>query len=107
LMLGGITGHRDFGRETGVLVRPADATKVADAVVRVFIDHGDRTDRNKARLKYVIDRLGMDKVLALVEEKFGRKLDRVAGDALAPRPAFDRAGHIGIHAQKQPDLNWI
>ena len=27
LMLGGITGHRDFARETGVVVRPADATQ--------------------------------------------------------------------------------
>src|SRR5215813_11798469 len=68
LMLGGITGHRDFARHTGVAVKPADATKVADAVVRVFIEHGNRTDRTKARLKYVIDRLGMDKVLELTEE---------------------------------------
>jgi ferredoxin-nitrite reductase len=107
LMIGGITGHRDFARATGVVVAPRDATKVADAIVRVFIDHGDRTDRNKARLKYVIDRMGIEKVLELVEDKLGRKLDRVAGDALAPRPGFDRAAHIGVHAQKQPDLNWI
>jgi ferredoxin-nitrite reductase len=107
LTLGGITGHGDFGRETGVVVRPSEATKVADAVVRVFIEHGDRTNRAKARLKYVIDCLGMDKVLALVEDKLGRKLDRVAGDALEPRPPIDRAGHIGVHAQKQPDLNWL
>ena len=107
LMVGGITGHRDFAHETGVVVRPADASKVADAIVRVYIDHGDRTDRNKARLKYVIDRMGMDKVMALVEEKLGRKLDRVAPQALAPRPPFDRAAHIGVHPQKQPQLNWI
>jgi ferredoxin-nitrite reductase len=107
LMIGGITGHKDFAHATGVVVKPVDATKVADAVVRVFIDHGDRTDRTKARLKYVIDRMGMEKVLALVEEKLGRKLDRVAGDAWLPRPAFDRRAHIGVHAQKQPGLNWI
>ena len=107
LMIGGITGHRDFARETGVVVKPADATKVADAIVRVFIDHGDRTDRTKARLKYVIDRFGLDKVLGLVEEKLGRKLDRVAGDAFAPRPPFDRTAHIGVHPQKQPHLNWV
>jgi ferredoxin-nitrite reductase len=107
LLLGGITGHKDFARGTGVVVNPADATKVADAVVRVFIDHGDRTDRTKARLKYVIDRLGLDKVLSLVEDKLGRKLDRVGSDALAPRAPFDRAAHIGAHAQKQPELNWI
>ena len=107
LMLGGITGHKDFARETGVVVRPDDATKVADAIVRVYIDHGDRTDRNKARLKYVIDRMGMAKVVAMVEEKLGRTLDRVPAEALLPRPAFDRAAHIGVHAQKQRGLNWI
>src|SRR3954463_653180 len=107
LMIGGIPGHKDFARETGVVVKPADATKVADAIVRVFIDHGDRTDRNKARLKYVLDRLGLEKVLALTEEKLGRKLERVASAALAPRPPFDRAAHIGVHPQKQPDRNWV
>jgi ferredoxin-nitrite reductase len=107
LLLGGITGHKDFARATGVVVKPADATKVADAVVRVFIDQGDRTDRTKARLKYVIDRLGLDKVLSLVEDKLGRKLDRVGGDALAPRAPFDRAAHIGVRAQRQPGRNWI
>jgi ferredoxin-nitrite reductase len=107
LLLGGITGHKDFARETGVVVRPADATEAADAVVHVYIDHGDRTDRTKARLKYVIDRMGMEKVVALVEEKLGRKLDRVPAEALLPRPPFDRAAHIGVHAQKQPGLNWI
>jgi ferredoxin-nitrite reductase len=107
LMLGGITGHKDFARETGVIVRPADATKVSDAVIRVFIEQGDRTNRNKARLKYVIDRLGMDQVLALTEDKLGHKLDRVPPQALAPRPQVDRLAHIGVHAQKQEGLNWI
>src|SRR5215469_5518213 len=107
LLLGGITGHHDFGRETGVVVKPEEATQVADAVVRVFIDHGDRTNRLKARLKYVLDRLGMERFLALVEEKLGRKLARVPAEAIEPRPPFDRAAHIGVHAQKQEGLNWI
>jgi ferredoxin-nitrite reductase len=107
LMLGGITGHRDFARETGVIVKPAEATQVADAVVRVFIDHGNRTDRTKARLKYVLDALGMEKFLALTEEKLGRKLVRVPAGALKARPAYDRSAHIGVHAQKQAGLNWI
>lgn len=107
LLLGGITGHRDFARSTGVVVKPLDATKIADAVVRAYIDHGNRTDRTKARLKYVLDQMGMEKFIALVEEKLGVKLVRVAAEAIAPRPAFDRAAHIGVHRQKQPGLNWI
>jgi ferredoxin-nitrite reductase len=107
LALGGITGHRDFARDTGVVVKPADASKVADAIVRVFIEHGDRTNRNKARLKYVLDRFGFEKYLGLVEEMLGAKLTRVAPEAVAARPAFDRSAHIGVHAQKQAGLNWV
>jgi ferredoxin-nitrite reductase len=107
LLLGGITGHRDFGRETGVLVKPSEATKVADAVVRVFIDHGDRTNRSRARLKYVLERFGMPNFLTLVEERLGRPLTRMQAQALEPRPSFNRNAHIGIHPQKQEGLNWI
>jgi len=76
-------------------------------VVRVFIDHGNRTDRTKARLKYVLDGMGIEKFLTLVEEKLGRTLARIAPAALKPRPPQDRTAHIGVHAQKQAGLNWI
>jgi ferredoxin-nitrite reductase len=107
LLLGGITGHQDFARETGIVVKPAEATRVADAVVRVFIDNGDRTNRAKARLKYVLDAWGIDKFLAAMEEKLGGKLIRAPAEAMTPRPAFDRAAHVGAHPQKQPGRNWV
>ncbi len=107
LGVGGITGHRDFARETGIIVKPEEATKVADAIVRVFIETGDRTNRLKARLKYVLDSMGVDKFMIAVEDKLGRKLVRAPADAIAPRPAFDRMAHIGIHPQKQAGLNWL
>jgi ferredoxin-nitrite reductase len=107
LGVGGITGHRDFAKETGIIVKPEDATKVADAIVRVFIELGDRTNRLKARLKYVLDRLGVDKFMETVEARLGRKLTRVPADAIAPRPEVDRKAHIGAHRQTQDGLNWI
>jgi ferredoxin-nitrite reductase len=107
LTLGGITGHKDFARDTGVIVKPANATAISDAIVRVFIEHGSRTDRNKARLKYVLDAWGFDKFLNAVEEKLGRPLTRVPADALEPRPLFDRLAHIGVHPQKQDGLFWV
>ncbi|WP_375412624.1 NirA family protein [uncultured Bradyrhizobium sp.] len=107
LGIGGITGHKDFAKQTGIVVKPADATKVADAIVRVFIDLGDRTNRLKARLKYVIDGMGMEKFLLLVEEKMAQPFTRVPPEALEPRPAFNRTAHIGVHRQKQDGFNWI
>ena len=107
LMLGGISGHKDLARDTGVVLKPADATKVADAIVRVYIDNGDRTNRTKARLKYVLDAWGFDKFLVAVEEKLGHKLSRVDGAHVSPRPTQHRQAHIGVHPQKQAGLNYI
>ena len=107
LCLGGITGHHDFARDTGVLVEPQDACLVADAVVRVFVDHGDRTDRTKARLKYVLDAMGVEKFWLWSRRNSAasstapcRARSRRVRRSTAPR-------HIGVHPQKQAGLNWI
>lgn len=107
LVLGGISGHKDLARDTGVILPVADATPVADAIIRVFIEHGDRTNRNKARLKYVLDAWGFEKFLIAVEDKLGRKLQRIDAAHIKVRPATDRLAHLGVHLQKQCGLNWI
>jgi ferredoxin-nitrite reductase len=99
--VGGITGHRDFARDLGVAIAAEDCVPVAIALVRVFIEHGDRTDRTKARMKYVLDRLGLEQYLAEAERELGRTLPRVpAADCV--RPPVDRLGHVGFHPQSQP-----
>ncbi len=107
LGLGGITGHRDFARPTGVYVRPVDATRVADAIVRVYIENGDRTDRKKARLKYVLDAWGFEKFLAAVETKLGSALVRLDDAKVNAPNRQDRKAHVGVHPQKQKDLCWV
>src|SRR4051812_14960302 len=39
LHLGGITGHKDFARDTGLLLTPDQAVPLSIAMMRVFIDH--------------------------------------------------------------------
>ncbi len=107
LGLGGITGHKDFARPTGVYVKPSDATRVADAIIRVYIDHGDRTDRKKSRLKYVLDAWGFEKFLAEVETRLAMPLLRLADDQVAPANLQDRLAHVGVHAQKQAGKVWM
>ena len=107
LGLGGITGHRDLARGTGVIVRPEDATSVSNAILRVFIQHGNRTDRTKARLKYLLDSWGIPKFLTEVETELGRPLLHVDPAAVQPRPAQDRLGQVGVHGQKQDGLSYV
>jgi ferredoxin-nitrite reductase len=38
-------------------------------MLRVFVENGDRTNRKKARLKYLIDKWGMPKFVEETEKK--------------------------------------
>ncbi|MEM8670499.1 MAG: NirA family protein [Planctomycetota bacterium] len=107
LTLGGITGHKDFARPTGVLLRPAECVEVAGAIVRVFVKHGDRTDRKKARLKYVLDAWGFDKFISAVEEELGRSLHRVDEPRLKKSTAENRQAHVGWHSQTQVGKQYV
>src|SRR5918992_562846 len=107
LQLGGITGHSDFGRDTGVLLKPEQCIPVAAAVVRGFIEQGDRTDRTKARLKYVLDRWGLEKYLQETEKHLPFKLIRFPIEDCEPRQPVNKHGHIGFHPQKQKGLVYV
>jgi ferredoxin-nitrite reductase len=72
LTLGGITGHKDFARDTGFMVRPEHCTVVSHAIVNAFSELGDRSDRKKARLKYVLDKMGFDGFLNEVEKHLAK-----------------------------------
>ncbi len=107
VLLCGITGHRQFATDCGLLLHPDQTVAVAAAMIRVFTQHGDRTGRKKARLKYLIDRWGVDKFLSETEKLLAFPLIRVDASECEPRRPIDRAGHIGIHAQSQPGLHYI
>jgi ferredoxin-nitrite reductase len=107
VLLCGITGHRQFASDCGILLRPDQTVAVAAAMIRVFTPHGDRTDRQKARLKYLIDKWGIEKFLSDTEKLLAFPLIRVPASECKPRRPIDRTAHIGIHAQSQPGMHYI
>ncbi len=107
VLLGGITGHLRFANDCGLLIAPQECVAVAAAMLRVFAEHGDRTDRKKARLCYLLHRLGTEKFLELVQAKLTFNLRFLALEQCSPRPPVDKHGHIGIHRQAQAGLSSI
>ncbi len=75
-------------------VAPDQVIAVSEAIVKVQRDHGNRVDRKRARMKYLIHDIGLPAFKAKVEEYFGGPL---------PEPhASDVTGvedHIGWHEQ--------
>jgi ferredoxin-nitrite reductase len=107
VQLGGITGHGDFARDTGLLLRPNEAVAAAVAMIRVFQENGDRTNRKKARLKYLLEKWGVEKFL----EESGRKLSfplvrwpLAGGEARRP---VEKHGWLGVRRQAQRGLNSV
>ncbi len=75
-------------------------TAVITAIVTVQRDHGNRSDRSHARLKYLIDDWGLERFRAEVEERLGRRLDPPV------TPAWTSGDdHLGWH--RAADGSWF
>ena len=100
MQLCGITGHKQFASDCGVLLTPDETVAVAAALIRVFIENGDRTNRKKARLKYLVDDWGIPKTLEETGKKLAFPLRHFPLDACEPSLPKSKHGHLGIHSQK-------
>lgn len=109
IALGGATGHKTFASDLGVLVKPDELNKVIVALVRVFIENGNRTDRKKARLKHLLEKWTLTQYLDETEKLLGYQLPRVPTDATAMEyPGQDLPhSHVGVYPQKQAGLQYI
>ena len=105
--LAGITGHQQFAKDSGILIKPNECVAVAAAILRVFVENGDRTNRKRARLKYLIDKWGIPKFIEEVEKKLTFPLVRFPLDQCIQRVAPLSHGHIGAFQQSQSGLNYI
>jgi ferredoxin-nitrite reductase len=107
VQLAGITGHSQFAGDAGIVVKPEESVAVAAAIIRVFAENGDRTNRKKARLKYLIDKWGIPKFVDEMEKKLAFPLQRLPLGDCAPSHPPVLHGHLGVYKQKQKGLNYV
>ncbi|HWA86392.1 MAG TPA: NirA family protein [Opitutus sp.] len=107
VQLGGITGHGDFGRDAGLLLKPSEVVATAAAMIRVFNENGDRTNRKKARLKYLLEKWTVEKFLEATQRKLAFPLGRAPLAACEPRRPLLKHGWLGVYRQAQRGLNSI
>ncbi|PSC71680.1 ferredoxin-nitrite reductase [Micractinium conductrix] len=74
------------------------------ALLEVFRDHGARDDRQKARLMWLVEAMGVDPFRAAIEQRMGQTLRREVH--LAYDDEWVRRDVLGVHAQKQEGLFW-
>ena len=70
LLVGGGLGAQPFlAKVASEFIIAEDIFAYSIAVLRVFDRYGERQKRNKARLKYLIDKIGIEEFLSLVNEE--------------------------------------
>jgi sulfite reductase (ferredoxin) len=107
LLVGGGLGRsyaheNTFARlaEPMTFVTNDEVEEVIAAIIATYRDLGDRTDRKRARMKYVVADLGIDAFRSHVEDRLGRTLRA----PLALPTDFDADDHLGW--RPLPDGTW-
>jgi sulfite reductase (ferredoxin) len=80
-------------------VGPDQLLAIVHAVIGLHRDYGDRTDRKRARLKYVVDDLGLERVREILSATLGSPL-------AAPRPMAPFAVPELLGWHEQGDGRW-
>jgi sulfite reductase (ferredoxin) len=80
-------------------VEPEHLEELVIAMVTIHRDHGNRSNRKFARLKYILEEWGVGRFKAELESRVGRKL-------APPEPLHWNSGrdHFGWHAQGAEEL---
>jgi sulfite reductase (ferredoxin) len=77
-----------------------DVIQVAEAVVRLFRDHGNRADRKRARIKYLVHDWGVDKFRTVLADYVGAALP-------PPRPVHVRGFETHLGWTSQGNGRWF
>jgi ferredoxin-nitrite reductase len=112
LLLGGATSHGRFARDAGVVVAPEHCLEVLEQVLGLYVEHGDRTNRRRARLLYLLETWGLERFLNQLRQRLEQRVPGVLltslpldGCELAPPP--DPSAHLGFHNQKPRGKSYV
>jgi ferredoxin-nitrite reductase len=115
LLLGGATSHGRYGRDAGVLVAPAQCLDVLEQVLHIYIEHGDRTNRRRARLLYLVESWGMPRFVAELQLRL-TQLWAGRNESALPTLTLERCelpappdpfAHVGFHNQKPRGKSYV
>jgi sulfite reductase beta subunit-like hemoprotein len=101
---GGLGASARMGRRLDVFALPEEAAEVCRAITEIFRDEGKRTKRTRARIKFLVDEWGVERIRDEVERRLGRTFPTSVEPADPVDPHRD---HLGIHPQVQPGRYYL
>jgi sulfite reductase (ferredoxin) len=95
--------HPALGQPLG-MVAEAAVLPVVQAIVEVQRDHGNRENRKQARLKYLVERWGIERFRDAVRERLEHQGDSIQIEFPRALPHYRVETHLGLHPQRTAGL---
>jgi len=95
-----------LARDIDVWVPPEQVPDVAGGMSALFRDNGDREDRFNARIKFLMDEWGPEKMRSVLQEEYVDFELETAGEDMRDQYSYNTGSqdghndHVGIHEQK-------
>lgn len=109
LLVGGFISPKRWGEALPLdaWVPGDDIIPVCKAVLEAFRDLGTRGNRQKTRMMWLIDELGMEAFRSEIEKRMPNGvLERAAPEDLIDKK-WERRDYLGVHPQKQEGLSFV
>ncbi|WP_097008488.1 nitrite/sulfite reductase [Natronoarchaeum philippinense] len=94
-----------LARDIDVFVTPEQASAVAGGMSALFRDYGDRENRYNARIKFLVDEWGTEKMRDVLQEEYVDFELHTAGEDYREEYSYNagvdhgHADHVGVHEQ--------
>ncbi|PSP76317.1 ferredoxin--nitrite reductase [Halobacteriales archaeon QS_3_64_16] len=99
-----------FARDIDVFCTPEEASDISAGMSALFRDHGDRDNRFNARIKFLVDEWGPEKIRDTLQDEYIDYELETAGEDLRENYTYNaghdevHGDHVGVH--EQPDGNY-
>ncbi len=104
-LAGGLSKSKQIAYRANRYVKAEQVREVAVVCAEIFRDHGNRANRNKARVRHLVNEWGLEKFVEEIETRLGYKLQE---GLVEPKiTAFENRNHFGIHKAKQEGESFI
>ncbi len=97
---GGLSGGKQIAKRLNVSCRKEQILEITKAVVGLFRDHGNRTNRAQARTRHLLADWGVERFRQSLAERLGYAL------ASGPEPVLTPSAHrhhVGVFPARKPD----
>lgn len=102
---GGLSKSKQIALRANKYVKKEQIKDVLVVCAEIFRDNGNRANRNKARVRHLVNDWGIEKFLDEVEKALGYKLQE--GNVEPKITPFDKRNHFGINKAKQEGESFI